>query len=430
LFCPKCHAEFRPGFTRCDECDVELVDELPREPKRRVVAGLLRRLLPQASNDEAMPAQPGSPLARRPLLWFFALTGAAYVVSVGFAATHQGSFGFSGPVWLGRLHSVSWLVIAMVALGCCWAVSGPRDRPLRPVAQLSIAVAGTLLVMAARGLEIWVEWSDLRMTTIETSSPVGQEVRRLLGDLPSWLQALSVGLVLAGMVSSFPLVRQKVRALVVWRDAHIGRLAGLALLVPAACAASAAFAVLQVAANGSNLIQFRDASGWLAVGFVTTMLLNVPLVFAWYGFVAERLLARLSPLLSALVVGLAWFAPYQFGWWVVNARMGDWVPYNLSIALSIVGDIALAVPAVWFMCKARGSLLPTLLFLVAGMVGSGVWYFAVSETAWVTGAEVYYPALVLVAVLFTVLGRMWQRPKLHSPLPEFGEMLPLAESPR
>ena len=30
-FCPKCRAEYREGFTRCSDCDVELVDELPPE---------------------------------------------------------------------------------------------------------------------------------------------------------------------------------------------------------------------------------------------------------------------------------------------------------------------------------------------------------------------------------------------------------------
>ncbi len=29
MFCPKCRSEYRPGFTRCADCDVSLVDELP-----------------------------------------------------------------------------------------------------------------------------------------------------------------------------------------------------------------------------------------------------------------------------------------------------------------------------------------------------------------------------------------------------------------
>lgn len=29
MICPQCRAEYRPGFTRCADCDVELVDVLP-----------------------------------------------------------------------------------------------------------------------------------------------------------------------------------------------------------------------------------------------------------------------------------------------------------------------------------------------------------------------------------------------------------------
>jgi hypothetical protein len=28
-FCPKCRSEYRPGFTRCTDCDAELVEVLP-----------------------------------------------------------------------------------------------------------------------------------------------------------------------------------------------------------------------------------------------------------------------------------------------------------------------------------------------------------------------------------------------------------------
>ena len=30
-FCPSCHCEYRPGFTRCNDCDIELVDSLSEE---------------------------------------------------------------------------------------------------------------------------------------------------------------------------------------------------------------------------------------------------------------------------------------------------------------------------------------------------------------------------------------------------------------
>lgn len=40
MFCPECRAEYRPGFTHCNDCDVDLVYDLPpwdaraRRPKR------------------------------------------------------------------------------------------------------------------------------------------------------------------------------------------------------------------------------------------------------------------------------------------------------------------------------------------------------------------------------------------------------------
>ena len=30
MFCPQCNAEYRPGFTRCTDCDVDLVNEPPQ----------------------------------------------------------------------------------------------------------------------------------------------------------------------------------------------------------------------------------------------------------------------------------------------------------------------------------------------------------------------------------------------------------------
>ena len=33
MFCPKCRAEYREGFTECSDCKVPLVSELPPEPE-------------------------------------------------------------------------------------------------------------------------------------------------------------------------------------------------------------------------------------------------------------------------------------------------------------------------------------------------------------------------------------------------------------
>ena len=36
MYCPKCHVEYVPSFTRCAECNVELVEVLPTaKPARR-----------------------------------------------------------------------------------------------------------------------------------------------------------------------------------------------------------------------------------------------------------------------------------------------------------------------------------------------------------------------------------------------------------
>ncbi len=33
MFCPQCGEEYRPGFTHCPDCDVDLVEQLPVEQK-------------------------------------------------------------------------------------------------------------------------------------------------------------------------------------------------------------------------------------------------------------------------------------------------------------------------------------------------------------------------------------------------------------
>lgn len=34
MFCPKCGAEYRPGFTHCPDCDVDLVYSLPVDDEK------------------------------------------------------------------------------------------------------------------------------------------------------------------------------------------------------------------------------------------------------------------------------------------------------------------------------------------------------------------------------------------------------------
>ena len=49
MFCPHCKAEYRPGFTICADCEVDLVDALPepesKEPNPLIPRGPLIELL-------------------------------------------------------------------------------------------------------------------------------------------------------------------------------------------------------------------------------------------------------------------------------------------------------------------------------------------------------------------------------------------------
>jgi hypothetical protein len=52
MFCPQCKAEHRSGFTRCSDCDVDLVEELPAEPSKE--SKLWRILQAKASTQDSV----------------------------------------------------------------------------------------------------------------------------------------------------------------------------------------------------------------------------------------------------------------------------------------------------------------------------------------------------------------------------------------
>ena len=53
MICPECHSEYRAGFTRCATCEVDLVEVVPREPRRDVAAEH-----PDEPVDEGTPIEP------------------------------------------------------------------------------------------------------------------------------------------------------------------------------------------------------------------------------------------------------------------------------------------------------------------------------------------------------------------------------------
>jgi len=55
-FCPSCQCEYRPGFTRCSDCDIELVESLSEENCEEPDHGELE-LVELASFPDPMEAQ-------------------------------------------------------------------------------------------------------------------------------------------------------------------------------------------------------------------------------------------------------------------------------------------------------------------------------------------------------------------------------------
>ena len=53
MYCPQCKAEYRQGFTRCADCDMDLVDTLPQEPEN---ADQANRIIWMGDNQETCVA--------------------------------------------------------------------------------------------------------------------------------------------------------------------------------------------------------------------------------------------------------------------------------------------------------------------------------------------------------------------------------------
>jgi hypothetical protein len=367
-------------------------------------------------------------LARYPLAGFFALAGAAYVVCVGLLAAVSPMVAAE---WANRFSMVSAMVAGLAALACCWAISGPRSRPPRRFTQLFIVVAVVLVTMASLCVEVWLQWRMERgLFAGAGGSPgvyvmpmpsLGSWIRREVGTSVFWLRALVAGLVLAGVVSPFAAVRRLSRELIAWRGPRVWLLAAVALLVPGACAAAASLGgrLAPLAVDGS--VPFRYSLSYSIAAFVTALLVNVALVFAWYGFVNARLARRVSPLVAALVIGLAIALPYQLA---VRVGLRSWFPVGGWSVLGIAGEIALAVPAVWLVRRAHGSLVPTVVLLAA--VSTSEYVTWTSSNLGILGRtrELYPGCIIVAAVLFALAGRMWRRTGAPALLPTLDESNP------
>lgn len=57
MFCPKCKAEYREGFSRCADCDIDLISELPPEKEQTVEYIDYKKIITFSSRYEADLAQ-------------------------------------------------------------------------------------------------------------------------------------------------------------------------------------------------------------------------------------------------------------------------------------------------------------------------------------------------------------------------------------
>lgn len=359
-------------------------------------------------------------LARRPLAGFFVLAAVAYVAYTAFGLLVT-RWSLNGPLWEHRFRSVSVAVVGLIALLCCWAVSSPRSRSPRRLAQLYIVVGVVVLTMTALCVQAWLLWRA-EVSGFPDYVPLGitlaREIRGTLVSAPTWLLALVAGLVLAGVESRFAVVRRTARALVAWRGPRVWLFAAVALLVPAACLSVAAVVARLWPAGGEGTVMLPHSVAYEAATFVTLLLVNVPLVFAWYGFVGERLGRRASPLVTGLVIGLVDTLPYQLVIQIAELRSGaGFLLANTMYNMEVASLIAVALPAVWLVRKAGGSLVPTALLLAAVSVGNTIAAWSLSTAdGYIRTEEIYQAGIIAAAVLITVAGRLWRRTEAAPPL--------------
>ena len=80
MFCPDCQSEYRPGFYRCSDCDVALVEQLPTSPRDQKNVDLVMVF---ATQDRAL-ADIVSSVLRARSIEFFSKYGETDVYTFGF----------------------------------------------------------------------------------------------------------------------------------------------------------------------------------------------------------------------------------------------------------------------------------------------------------------------------------------------------------
>ena len=164
------------------------------------------------------------------------------------------------------------------------------------------------------------------------------------------LTGIACGFTVSCLWSPAPAVRDLVRPLLRWRlswTAYAFALLAWPLLAAIVVTASH---LLPVRESGYVFLMPDEAQvwQWAAKAFAYDLVLKIPFVVGWYGFAARRLLARRSPLLVGLLLGVLLTAAL---WLPTMRSLSD----STQLARFAASDVSLAVITVWLYGKARGS---------------------------------------------------------------------------
>ena len=351
----------------------------------------------------------GIPLAAFFLLWIGGLVGLAVFIAVGTTRLSVYS-------WLARVGSLSSATAGLVALLCCWAVSEMGERSCSRSRRFAIAVGVTLFAIALLVVRNVLLARDLGMVVRESGNSAApgaviahgglssiRAAHQTLSEPVTWLKAIVVGVVLSGVVSPSSEVRRLARALVAWRGARVWLCGGLALVM---AAVPAVVALLGAFLGGPRTGALDDPGSptYAAVNSCCQALLILPFIFAWYGFVSERLRGRLPDAAIALVIGVAGSTPALAVTAAVDWHLGASTSYEVTPALAVAAEVGLAIVALWLVRVGRGRLLPVaLLFALDGIAAyaAGRWLSA-TPTQW-------FWSLIALGIAVALAGRMWQR---------------------
>jgi hypothetical protein len=172
--------------------------------------------------------------------------------------------------------------------------------------------------------------------------------------------------------------------------------------------ATAAAVAIGAALPGLSLAAPHTASARLLLVLTVSGVFAAALTaLAWYGFAALRLLPRLNPLATGLLLGVVQ--------WLVVWGLELWPPAvpERYLLVRLAGSAATAVVAVWALQRSRGSLLPVWLLgatLAVSQAAASLTVVPDDVARTDTLHQLFVAGQVVFALALTAAGRMWRRP--------------------